>query len=685
MPSSRWWFFWLGAGLIAGGGEIILNACFLRFPVLAAKLSACPGCAVAANCLGYMALWVMAALLIGGALELVRRAVRATFSLHIIAAAIALICGVIYLAYGIESSNPGNLVPSGGWTESYYPLIPWWWLAVGVAVSLIDGLLLILIGFPRKPRRAARWLATLALALAVFNVLDHELSRGFPRWLLAALLVLLAFLIGMIMERHRIAPTKIVLFTAGTALLASGVLGIYFGWPGHDFNGHIIMMIWDAQRPDRMSVYGYDRPTTPTLSDWKRHMVRFDRAYSPANYTFPSHVSIFSGRYVREHRLYDGTEAERAIYESFENLPDVMSRKGYQPLLLTENPWLHPLRKGFQQAYIFPTRREAPPVFLFSYRRPFLARQMMDNIRFNIEGLFKSTVVDIEDRLFAEWLIRARREGPYFLVVNWMYAHSRYYPGCPWGLHFDDNKGLREFPIETYNRATEYMDHRLGGWIKLLEKTGQLDHSLVLLTADHGELLGEHGLVGHGKTLLDPVLHVPLLLFGPEVEPAVIEKLAPLVQLKSALSALTPETKTGSGWDIPAFITRMTNHRGMVVEGSYDFEGPRNSIRWFLAVWDDKYKYIQDSYKYIEDQFAPVREHDLSFREWCFLYDLENDPGEKRNIIQDYPAVTRRMLDIVADWERRVPPVPLPPPSEEDKGTYPPGLVEQLKALGYMR
>jgi len=671
--SSSWFFFWLGAGLIAGGGEMTLNACFLRFPVLAAKLPACPGVAIAANCLVYMALWVMASFLVGGLLELVRRAVRATFSFHIIAAAIALIGGVIYLAYGIESSDLGNLVPSSGLPESYRPLIPWWWLSVGVAASLIDGLLLILIGFPRKPRRAARWLATLALALAAFNVLDHDLSRGIPRWLLAAFLALLAVLVGTILERRRIAPRKIVLFTVATALLASGALGIYFGWPGHNFDGHIIMMIWDAQRPDRMSVYGYNRATTPTLSAWKENMISFRRAYSPANYTFASHVSVFTGRYLREHHLDNGTEDERIAYGTYDTLAAAMGRKGFHPLLLTENPWLIQLGKGFKRVINCPTRRESPLVFLPFYRGSFLALQLIDHLPFCLEGLFKHTVIRIEDRRLSEWILRARREGPYFICLNWMFVHSRYYPGyTPW-------VPLKEQPPATYDAGTEYMDYRLGEWIDLLKNARQLDRSLFLVTADHGDFLGEFGLYGHGKTLLEPVLHVPLLLFGSSVSPALVEKPVPLVALKSALTALS-SAPPGGQWNIPAFIENMVNNRGMIVEGSYDFKGPGNSLRWFLAAWDGKYKYIQDCHRYISGGSSG-----LDLTGFAFLYDLENDPSEKNNLVKDRPDLLSRMLKLISDWEMRLEPVPLPPLDESDAGEYPPGLINQLRALGYVR
>jgi len=139
-------------------------------------------------------------------------------------------------------------------------------------------------------------------------------------------------------------------------------------------------------------------------------------------------------------------------------------------------------------------------------------------------------------------------------------------------------------------------------------------------------------------------------------------------------------TQPGGEWNIPSFVEKLLNNRGAVSEGSFDFEGPDNSIRWFLASWDGGKKYMQDTNKYI-----PGHSEGLDMDSFYFLYDLDSDPGEEHNLARERISEVDDMQDFLRGWEENLEPVPLPPPAEGEEGEYPPGLVEQLRALGYMR
>ncbi len=183
-------------------------------------------------------------------------------------------------------------------------------------------------------------------------------------------------------------------------------------------------------------------------------------------------------------------------------------------------------------------------------------------------------------------------------------------------------------------------------------------------------------MVGHGKALLEPVLHVPLLLFGSKAVRGIIDQPVPLVALRKAIAALVPGDC--GEWDTEAFVREMVNNRGMVVEGSFDFEGPDDSIRWFLAAWEGEMKYMQDTHRYIPDH-----SEGLDMDSFYFYYNLTEDPGELHNLAPDRPDGVARMQALISEWESGLDPAPLPPPEDEEEGEYPPGLVEQMKALGY--
>lgn len=669
----NWRVFWSLAGLLFGGSEIIGNAAISHFPVLFGLFPGFPFASIIIDGLIYLTLWIAAGLAAGFLLEANRRLFKLNFSIHYCGAAGLLVALIVYLGYGVVASDLDNIDPSHGLPQGYRPPLYLWWWVLGTAAAAAATVGGYATGFFRRPGRVLPGVLAPIAGVVAFNVCDRALAPGFSRLYLLVIVLAGVVTAGLADRRIRFRTVRGAALVGGLALTVILFQAVYYGWPGGNFDRHLSLLIWDAVPAARMNVYGYGSPNTPLLSAGKNHTVLFEQAYSPANYTFASHVSIFTGRYLREHHLYDGTVEESTLYAGFSNLAESMAERGYRPVLLTENPWLIPISRGFAPAVSCPTRSQAVKYFLPFYRDAFLARQIIDHLLFNAEGDFKWAVIRIEKRLVQELLLKARRDGPYFICANWMYFHSRYCPTVPESVSHSD------LPPAAYDDCIRFMDDYLRVWLEMFAAAGQLDNALFLLTADHGDFLGEFGLFGHGKTLLEPVLHVPLILFGKLVRPETVAGPVPLVALKPALEELVP-TVPGANWDIPAFIGRMRDNRGMVVEGSFDFEGPEESIRWFLAAWDGKKKYMQDVHRYIPDP-----SEGLDMDSFYFYYDLSSDPGEKNNLAASLPSEVARMQGLVSEWESHLDPVPLPAPGKGEEGDYPPGLVEQLRALGYMR
>ncbi|MDP8213553.1 MAG: sulfatase-like hydrolase/transferase [Candidatus Euphemobacter frigidus] len=677
-PTCResWWRFWLGGGILVASAEIIGNACIGHFPILLPVALGSPFFSIFLNAVIYGAIFLFVGLVIGTVIELLRRPLRIGGDIHRIIAIVLLIGAVVYLWYGNYASKLGNIDPSQGLPEGYHPPLSLWWWGIGlvmvVVVIIITG---FVTGFFRDRKRVLLWLIALISAVEAFNIADYSVGADFLRYWLMGIIWLIAIGSTMVLMRYKVAARQVVAVVGLIAVIVIIAQGIYFGWPGKNYDHHLTLLIWDAQRADRMGVYSNKYARTPVLSSLADRMIKFDRAYSPANYTYASTVSLFTGRYLREHHLYSGTIADIALYDTFENLAGDMGRKGYRPVLLTESPWLVTLKRGFEEVISYPTRRGTFSSFLSFDRTSFVGVQIIDHLSFLRDGLFKSTLVRMQDRYLTGLLLRARREGPYFFYVCWMNAHSRYYPGCI-GLRSTSPAALRTMPESEYLRAIEYMDSRLGVWIEMMKGAGQWGQALTILTADHGEFLGEFDMVGHGKALLEPVLHVPLLLFGSKAVRGIIDQPVPLVALRKAIAALVPGDR--GEWDTEAFVREMVNNRGMVVEGSFDFEGPDDSIRWFLAAWEGEMKYMQDTHRYIPDH-----SEGLDMDSFYFYYNLTEDPGELHNLAPDRPDGVARMQALISEWESGLDPAPLPPPEDEEEGEYPPGLVEQMKALGY--
>ncbi len=307
----------------------------------------------------------------------------------------------------------------------------------------------------------------------------------------------------------------------------------------------IVLISIDTLRADRMSLYGYDRPTTPRLSKWAaRHAVIFDHAESAAASTLPSHATMLTGLPVLLHGAYDGTPLARG----FETIAERLRSAGYLTLAATGGGYVHPdygFAQGFDRFHYWP-RGEAPP-----------------------DGELPDTLSRVE-----RWLDRYR-DWPVFLFLHTYEVHGPYYPRSEYLSRWSDWRGdprtkiwprnrfgeassasgedasdsptlpldpfallrlrapevqvgVRHWDLEParfalagsfYDSAVARMDDLVGTLLERLSR-GNADSrpTSIIFTADHGEALGEDELWGHGF-LFETNLHVPLLVSAPGYKP----------------------------------------------------------------------------------------------------------------------------------------------------------------------
>jgi arylsulfatase A-like enzyme len=265
-------------------------------------------------------------------------------------------------------------------------------------------------------------------------------------------------------------------------------------------------------------------------------------------------------------------------------------------------------------------------------------------------------------------------------------VHSPYSPRPPYDRIFDENyQGPLSFQvtiedidrlnqtrrqpdepdvrhlISLYDGEIRYMDEQVGAFFKRLRRMGVLDQSVVVFTSDHGEEFAEHGRVGlHGYNLYDEVLHVPLLIRRPGVEPQRVDRQVRLIDLPLTLLGL------------------MNVEAGHLFEGQDLFaEGqePAQDLPTFSEMTDETNRHWA-SLRTGEYKFIGIR--GLQFE----LFDLRSDPGEKTNLFGDNPALDSR-------WQRRLgeqvqsnlaaAPAHHPSPVKLDDD-----VKRQLRALGYI-
>lgn len=288
---------------------------------------------------------------------------------------------------------------------------------------------------------------------------------------------------------------------------------------------NVILISIDTLRADRLSTYGYSRSTTPEIDRWaEERAVVFEQAVAAAPWTLPSHVTMFSGLDALSH----GVNHPAPVPRSITTLAERLWEEGYSTRGIVGGSYLHPefgLAQGFD-AY-------------FSYKGKLAAE------------------LEVQTEMALEWLRSDGRNRPFFLLFHTYEVHDPYrlHPthhesfgggrlpdgavdAFVRGSGVDPERGYRlgneirwrradgsalEEPVDAaalevisdlYDGAIAYTDQQLGRLFRELEELGLADDTLVVLTSDHGEAFGEHGLSGHGS-LYDHDLLVPLIVAFP--------------------------------------------------------------------------------------------------------------------------------------------------------------------------
>ncbi|MHC4430164.1 MAG: sulfatase [Planctomycetota bacterium] len=293
------------------------------------------------------------------------------------------------------------------------------------------------------------------------------------------------------------------------------------------------MILLDTTRADRLSPYGYERPTTPALQRIADEGLTFTRAYAAAPWTLPSHASIFTGHYATAH---NAIWEHQYLDDRLPTLAEHLTGTGLRTAAFSQHVWLSEetgLMRGFEQHYDLYWRSTTALVAVWR-----LAENTL-NARRGLEDKGAARVSET----FMDWIDR-RGDEPFFAFINYVEPHAPYKPlsphreeflgpnhDTPWGRVKDVavqryNAGEVEYTAEElgiisslYDGAVAYQDRWMGEVLDHLRGRGILDDTLLIVTSDHGENLGDHGFFGHEFCVYNTLLHVPLIVRLPGVVP----------------------------------------------------------------------------------------------------------------------------------------------------------------------
>jgi len=423
---------------------------------------------------------------------------------------------------------------------------PWMFPAAGLAVAAAPGLALAL-GAWLRPRRIS---PALAVGLVSFPAYLGVLFRA--PLATAACLILAAGLAlrtaGPLGRRargfDRFARRSLV--AAAVLLAATALVCRWLGPDGGRKAGakaggkNVLLIVLDTVRAESLGLYGYGRETAPNLARYAARGVRFDRAFSTAPWTAPSHASMFTGRWGHELSVGWGRPLDRTS----PTLAEYLGRRGYDTAGFVANTTYCSYETGLNRGFDRYEDYDVTPgavllcsalvqrTLAFADKHPALA------------SAFGGALPTLSQRKSAArinrdvlgWLSSRPAGRPFFAFLNYFDAHHPYltpepvagFGGGPetvaderllrgwWGL---DKRRLTPRDValarDSYDRCIAYLDRHVGALLDELDRTGVLDETLVVVTADHGEHLGEQHLFGHGTSLYRPEIHVPLIVLTP--------------------------------------------------------------------------------------------------------------------------------------------------------------------------
>jgi len=504
-----------------------------------------------------------------------------------------------------------------------------WPTAASPGVALFVFLFLALVGplvfLPRLHLAAAVLLAG-GIAAQTARLLAARLPRpGFIR-LMATCMALVVVTLGLgVVGRAAWAERPAL---AGLGPAPSGA-------------PNVLLVVFDTVRARSLSLYGYSRPTTPALERLAARAVVFEQSYVTSPWTLPSHATMFTGRYP--HELSPAWLT--ALDATHPTIAEIFRGRGYLTAGFTANVAATSYETGLARGFI---RYEDYPVsFSMVVKSSWLARAIDTALgwttgrRRQHPGQRNAEEVNAA---FLRWL-DASQGRPFLAFLNYLDAHGPYLAPPPFDEKFGPTRRrppLTDAPlaeqrqwsreqiqveIDAYAGAIAYVDNQLGRLIEELERRGLVAGTVVVVTSDHGEQFGEHGLFDHANSLYLPVLHVPLLVSFPPRVP-------------DGRRVATPVTLR----DLPVTLFDLAG-----LPGPMPFPGASLAIHWAGSTEAGRSSspLLAEVRKGINlDPRLPVSRgdmHSLIEEGWHYirngdgqeeLYDVERDPGELENLAE---------------------------------------------------
>lgn len=438
---------------------------------------------------------------------------------------------------------------------------------------------------------------------------------------------------------------------------------------------NVILIIMDTTRVDHLSCYGYERKTTPHIDEFAKESVLYTRAYSAASWTLPSVASILTGLYPGAHGAHRIEKADtifplNKLSEDNITLAEILAQSGYETAGIISTVFLG-REFGLHQGFNYYDDTIDVYLVAFVAFRPLsflnLFVPIVDYLCAN--GLYESRIADQINASVFSWLEQKKKKAPFFLLIHYFDPHDPYLPealgisknAIPEQIrkkyanrtvNYKDMESSiissvqegkkpllpeeKALLVNNYDREINLLDKKIDQLLNKLKEKNMFDNTLIIITADHGESFGEHGLMLHGLMLYEDNIHVPLLIKYPFAE-----KRKKIVNEPVSLTGLAPTILSYAKIPVPK-----------TMQGSpfYDLASQKIIAQNFRdPSWgrrEELKRFDQDLISLIEGDFKIIK----SMGGKNQLYNIKTDPQEQNNLIEKNPQAATRLLTTLENY-----------------------------------
>jgi arylsulfatase A-like enzyme len=416
---------------------------------------------------------------------------------------------------------------------------------------------------------------------------------------------------------------------------------------------NVVFLLVDTLRADRLGTYGYSRPTTPNIDQAARYGIVFDNCVSQSSWTKTSMASLWTAT----NPIRNGVLRYNHVLPDEATMPaELFQKAGYRTVGLWRNGWVEP-NFGFSQGFDI-------------YFKP---TPGAERARIHRETTSPHPLLGTDEDLTVAALDFLRRFGKerFFLYMHFMDVHQYVYDEAAsiFGTSYSD----------VYDQSINWTDRLIATVLGALEDEGVLDHTLVVISADHGEAFLEHGFEGHARNLYEEVAHVPFIILPPflldpgirvpqtvsnaDVWPTILDILGmpplPGADGRSMLPLILKAGGVDPGQPTDGLV------RPVYAEIAKRWGNPKFEPEPMVAVtWDGKRGILQ-----------------LDKPDSLELYDQKTDRFEHKNIAREDPKDAAKARELIAEYQAHSSPPWGKKPKEVELDEM---RLNQLRALGYV-